>query len=173
MATINVGWAATNRALSGGGTFSRALYNPTAAKANGTGSITSIAFYIASNVSAGGKVGLIYNGWTSSITRSIYTLGSMAVGLNTISGLSMAVVIGDSIGFYLGSGSIDIGSDASSLIISHNGDRITTGGSWTGGTLAYQFSCLGTGETQATGKKWNGITISKWNGVTVSKINTI
>lgn len=173
MAAITIGWPAVYSSVSAGGTFSRGIYNPTSAKASGTGSITSIAFYITSSVSAGGKVGLLYNGWNNSITRSIYTLGSMSVGLNTISGLSMPVVLADSLGFYLGSGAIAYTPDTASTMISYNGDRITTGGAWTGGTLKNRFSCLGAGDTTPTGKKWNGITISKWNGAIVSKINNV
>lgn len=138
MPNIDVGNAAINRASSSGtGTTRLDLGNP----ANATGLITTITVYVASEITTA-KIGLFYlTTGTTYVCRSSYTTGVLAVGLNTLSGLSLAVVLGDVIGIYHDTGGIDAaasgGNDA--YKIGEYADPGDSASYTTGGTVIYSL----------------------------------
>jgi len=103
-AVIEVGPAATNRAsVTVAGNTVLDLANP----ATGSGVITNIDIYVASQITSA-KVGLYYLvSGTTYRCRSSYTTGVLAAGLNQLTGLSLEVQAGDFIGIYHATGTVD------------------------------------------------------------------
>lgn len=104
MAAIAVGPAATNRAsVTVAGNTVLDLANA----ADGTGTIDTVTVYVASQITTA-KVGLFYlSSGTTYVCRSSYTTGVLTTGLNTLTGLSLAVQSGDVIGIYHATGTVD------------------------------------------------------------------
>jgi|WetSurMetagenome_2_1015567.scaffolds.fasta_scaffold190562_2 hypothetical protein len=104
MATIAVGPAASNRAsTTATGNTVLDLANP----ADGTGTIDTITIYVASQITSA-KIGIFYlSSGTTYVCRSSYTTGVLTTGLNTLTGLSLAVQNGDFIGIYHATGGVD------------------------------------------------------------------
>lgn len=144
MAAIDIGAAAIDRAayVSGNSTCLD-LTNP----ANATGTITSVQVYINTAVTGNFRVGTFYLvSGTDYKCRSSVGLGALAVGLNTINGLSLPVVAGDFIGWYFtGSGAIDrTDYGGSSAFVS--GEYIDAGdqATYTAGVRLYSLYGTGT-----------------------------
>lgn len=101
---ITVGPEAINRAsVTVAGNTVIDLANP----ANASGLITQVDVYVASQITSA-KIGIFYlvSGSTYHC-RSSYTTGVLPVGLNQLTGLSLAVTAGDFIGIYHATGTVD------------------------------------------------------------------
>lgn len=148
------------------------LYN--VLPADGTGNVTSITIRGVTSL-LGTKIGTFYGSGTTYTNRGYASIGTIAGGSPvTVSGLLIAVSVGDLIGRFVTSG------DTSALSYSGASYLYSSGDKMGGGSVSYnslEFDTIlvmgGVGTTPSVGKKWNGITISKWNGVAVSKINSI
>lgn len=113
MPNINVGPAAINRASSSykGYTVLDLSY-----PADATGLITTITVYVATQITTA-KIGIFYlSSGTTYVCRSSYTTGVLTTTLNTLGGLSLAVVLGDFIGIYYADGAIDMSSSGGSSV---------------------------------------------------------
>ena len=137
---------------------------------DGSGKINTVVINLQVSPANNVKVGMFYGSFPTYQPRSFAVLGTIAsTGNQNITGLDLAVELGDLIGLYT--------STAYTLAyhrLSNGGYRFA--GDATGGTNTYvntttQIYARGTGSTG--GKKLNGITISKWNGVSISKLNKI
>src|SRR3972149_319437 len=143
MATRDVGSAAGNGESSvAAGTTFFALANP----ANISGVIDTVEIWAASNMS-GLKVGIFYQ-VSGAIykCRSVATIGSVTAGSKkTFSGLNLAVVAGDYIGFYHTGGALEYGSAGRGRGYLA-GDHVIEGQQNTFGIAGGgSFSCYGTG----------------------------
>ncbi len=101
---IDVGSAASDRDGAYGNLFTYIdLNNP----ANSTGVIDTVQIWAATNV-AGMRVGTFYfvAGTTYTCRHSV-AIGNLTAGLQTFTGLNLAVVAGDFLGYYCDSGTID------------------------------------------------------------------
>jgi hypothetical protein len=104
VATITVGPAAIDRAATfDAGNTLLDLANV----ATFSGIITTIAVYVNSQITTA-KIGLFYfTAGSTYVCRSSVTTGVLTVGLNTLTGLSLAVLKGDVIGMYNATGKVD------------------------------------------------------------------
>jgi len=103
MALIDVGAGATNRASYYGGSFTRVnVSNP----ANATGTLTSIQIYVDIELAGTIKVATFSPDGTKLTPRDVVTLGTVAVGLQTVTEdassdpIALSVESGDLIGMY-------------------------------------------------------------------------
>ena len=171
MATITIGPGAISRP--GWITASRTTLhskNP----ADGTGTLNTMSIWGKSSMNAV-KCGTFYGSSSSYTNRAYQSIGNISNGLQTFSGLAVSVVINDILGIFATSGFIYVDTENVSTgnyyyLTSDGFSGTNSYGSVGGG---YEISIEAIGQTVATGKKWNGITISKWNGVLVSKINNV
>ena len=121
MATIDIGAAASDRESSSPPGFT---YLDLANPATDSGTITSIAVYVAVGVTTF-TVGIfsLVSG-TTYVCRSAASLGNLDTGLQTINDLSLAVEEDDVIGGYWLSGSVDRDNAGGSIVYAA-GDKCT------------------------------------------------
>ena len=165
MATITVG-ETTNISTAGGpsaGTTYLILANPVSSNCTITSVTTKFLNHV-TNV----KIGLFYGSGSSWTMRSSTTLGSVASGVVTTTGLSLTANANDVIGIY---GTFTpYTSSSGSGVKQYNGDAFTGGSKTYSDTGFFKtFTLYGTGSVV----KWNSIQISKWDNSVVSKINQI
>lgn len=177
MTAIDVGNAAINRSASS--TYNRTLldtFNP----ANADGKITSVEIWAATSLT-GCKVGTFSGSSTTRTSRGVATIGAVTAGSKqTYSGLDIDVLIGDIIGTYYASGTIErsaVGESTGSILFK-DGDQFGTGSQSYGESATYGMSLYGIGETLgwANIAKVNSVesaNISAINGVTTANIAKI
>lgn len=149
MAAISVGPAASDRANA---TVAGNTVLDLANAADGTGTIDTITIYVASQITTA-KVGLFYlSGGTTYVCRSSYTTGVLTTGLNTLTGLSLAVNSGDFIGIYHATGTVDRADSGgtSAYVVGEYADAGDSA-SYTTASQARIISVHGAGTTAAVG----------------------
>ena len=148
MTAISVGPAASDRAASA--TANLTLLDLGNA-ADGTGTIDTVTVYVGTQISTA-KIGLFYLvSGTTYKCRSSYTTSTLSTGLNTLTGLTLAVKSGDFIGIYWATtGTIDrADSGGTSAFISGDYADVGDEGSYSSGSRIY--SIHGAGTTSAVG----------------------
>lgn len=153
MTTINVGSPAISRGVNCAWAGQTAIDNSAAAVANGTGTLTQVAFYFhASGLNATGVIAATFSGSGTSWTyRASANIGNVTKGsTQTFTGLSIAVSSGDLIGYYATAGEIagdNVSTGGSGLVKS--GNHCTAEGAQTYGAITtyYHQSVYGTGAT--------------------------
>ena len=148
LTAISVGPAAENRAAAAPANFTHLdLGNA----ADGSGTIDTVTVYAATNMT-NAKIGIFYLvSGTTYKCRSSYTAGSLAAGLNTLTGLSLAINSGDFIGMYWGaSGTLDrTDTGGTSANVAGDYADVDDQASYSTGTRIY--SIHGAGTTTAVG----------------------
>ncbi len=174
MTAITVGNAAIDRASRAPANYTHIdKVNP----ANGTGTIDTVAVYIYTAVSSA-KVGIFYVVSANNLTcRSYANLGALSVGLNTITGLSLAVQTGDYIGIYIAGGEMDR-ADSGGANWVKSGDNIpcTNLDFGTPGTRLYSLSGSGTTPATSSIKSICGValaSVKKADGLVIGSVKRI
>jgi hypothetical protein len=132
--------------------------------ATATGVIDTVNLYVAVET-VGTKVGTFYLvSGTTYMCRATVTLGDLSTGVHNISGLNLRCVIGDFIGYWHITGSLDR-ENTGGVVSTYVGDGCVAGvsQSFSDGTRLISIGGSGLG--------WS--TISKYNGVEAANIYTI
>ena len=145
MTVITIGNAAITRASIG---YAGTTYVDEFAPADGTGTIDTIKAFMYIATTATAQVGIFYRTTGTSLsTRSVADLGPLAIGLNTITGLSLAVETGDFIGIYHATNGNIRRSDIYGASQSKAGDQIPSNNVDFGAAGTMILSLQGTGTT--------------------------
>ena len=179
MAVINIGSAAIDRA-SAASANTTYVDETAGTAADGTGTIDTVTVFMETAHTNGlAEVGIFYRTTgTSLTTRSNASLGSLAAGLNTITGLSLAVQAGDWIGIYFPtSGSIRRATAGGTTQLKA-GDNIPCTNVDFGATQGRIYSVHGTGTTTVTTsiKSVNTVlqaSIKSINGVAIASVKSV
>lgn len=144
MAAIDVGGAAIDRASTHPAEYTSIEGSNTA---DGTGEITSIELWMATNASDFEAATFINQGAEDFSVRDNETLGSVTAGSKqTFSGLSMSVATGDYIGFYMSAGTMEKDNSGGVEVWAKSGDYIPGTGTETYSTTPDRImSIYGTG----------------------------
>jgi len=140
---IDVGSAAINRVQAlAGSTTAIEIANP----ANESGNITKVSIFAATGGS-GWKVGTFYGSGSDYTSRDSANLPAISAGLNTITGLSIAVESGDFIGVYIpvSAGTIDLAYAGGTYVRTKAGDQFGAGQQTYGGFDGGIMSLYGEG----------------------------
>ena len=176
MATIKIGGSAIS-SVNNTGPMSNYTYVTGEYPADGTGTLTSMSFYLKTSAT-GLKCGTFSRSSNNLTGRDFETIGNVSAGSKqTFTGLSCSVSLNDILGVYAGN------SDANMYVtISSNnywyyyGDKMgsasTTFDFVNGaGNNGVNFSMEASGETVSIGKKINNVILAKWNDSPIVKWN--
>ncbi len=144
MGLIDIGPGATDRVTNyGAGYTAICADNP----ANDTGIISSFECYANTNI-LGAKVGTFSGSGTSYTSRDVETIGIIVAGSKqTFSGMNCDVVVGDFIGCYFASGTIEAATSGGGGIYEKTGDQFGAGAQTYSLDTGWVMSLYGSGVT--------------------------
>jgi hypothetical protein len=138
--------------------------------ANASGTITSVEIYAYSALTLVEVATFFTVSGNNLSTRDTEIIGSVTAGYHQYN-VNLDVVIGDFIGIYFATGSLDRSTETATGSVYVASDQIPCTNVTFTALANNTISLYGTGATLGWPHKWNTITIGKWDTVTFSKWN--